>query len=97
MVQEPGADDAEVGDAAEVADAAVEVGEVADVRRAPRYGVFVLTGALVAVVLAVVAVLTLGRGDLTALAVVVTALSAAVLGAALGGLVAVVQDRPRSR
>lgn len=93
-----------VPDAEELARAA----EPATLRRAPRYRAFVLSGVVVGVLVAFVLVLTLGGGqdgaapgsglpDLgTGPVLIFTALTLGLVGALVGGLVALLQDR-RSR
>ena len=76
-----------------------DVAEPAVVRRAPRYRAFVLAGALVGVLLAVVLVLVvpgdqaLGRGPV----LVFVALTAVAVTALLGAVVAVLVDRSTRR
>lgn len=100
---EPRSEPRQVPDAEELA----RVAEPATVRRAPRYRAFVLSGVVVGVLVAFVLVLTLGGGrddapdsglpDLgTAPVLIFTALTFAVVGALLGGLIALLLDR-RSR
>ncbi|MDT0166677.1 histidine kinase [Actinotalea sp. AC32] len=73
------------------------VAEPATVRRAPRYRAFALTGAVLAVLVAVVTVIVVPRSDAatvgtgTVLAVLVVV--AAALGALVGAVVAVVVER----
>ncbi len=88
------------------ADRLARVAEPATVRRAPRYRAFVLSGVVVGAVVALVLVLTLGGGDRpeetgvpdvgSGPVLVFTALTLCLLGALLGGLVALFLDR-RSR
>lgn len=76
-----------------------DVAEPAVVRRAPRYRAFVLAGALVGVLVAVVLVLVvpgdqaLGRGPV----LVFVALTAVAVTALLGAVVAVLVDRSTGR
>jgi hypothetical protein len=99
-------DDAALPTAAPAPDAALpspeelrDVAEPAVVRRAPRYRSFVLAGALVGVLLAVVLVLAvpgdqpLGRGPV----LVFVALTAVAVTALLGAVVAVLVDRSTRR
>lgn len=64
------------------------------VRRAPRYPAFVAGGAILLGLVGLVAALVApGAGENDGAAVVLTALTAVVLGAVLGALVAVLADR----
>ena len=66
----------------------------ARLRRAPRYRAFGLTGALLAALLGAVLVLVTGPdGGDRGYALLFVVLGSAVLGAILGGLVAVLLDR----
>ena len=65
----------------------------AQVRHAPRYRAFVLLGTLLLAVPALVVVLAGGTGQQTVPVVVFTVGIAALLGALLGGVVAVLLDR----
>lgn len=65
----------------------------AQIRHAPRYRAFVLLGTLLLAVPALVVVLATGTGQQTFPAVVFTVGIAALLGALLGGVVAVLLDR----
>lgn len=71
----------------------VPVSDRAQVRRAPRYRAFVLLGAVLLAVPALVAVLAGGAGSQALPAAVFTVGIAALLGALLGGVVAVLLDR----
>ena len=65
----------------------------ARLRRAPRYRAFATTGAVLLAVIGAVAVLTTGPSAGRGAPLVVVVLGAVVLGALLGGLVAVLLDR----
>jgi Mg/Co/Ni transporter MgtE len=73
------------------------VGQVAQVRRAPRYRAFALAGAVAGAVVAVVASLVVagvtGRDAELGYATLVAAVGAALLGALAGAVVAVLLDR----
>ncbi len=77
--------------------AVVPVGEVAQVRRAPRYRAFALAGAVTGVLVAVVATLVVaaatGRDADLGYAALFSATGAALLGALGGAVVAVLLDR----